>query len=119
MKALITKLNGTVNNDDLLAIGQIKLNVSKRANQTVANSYSTLKFEGDKNLHVRIVGNGFFTGENFSENKGTSLVVYPDTVNAFYVSNTDCAIILEDKYNLTLLNTPNSFASGRFHFSAL
>lgn len=117
MKTLITKLNGTVNNDDLLAIGQIKLNVSKRASQTAENSYSTIKFEGDKNLHARIVGNGFFTTENFSENKGTSLEVYPNVVNAFYVSNTDCAIILEDKYNLTLLNTPNSFELDVLRYS--
>lgn len=117
MKTLITKLNGTVDNDDLLAIGQIKLNVSKRANQTVANSYSALKFEGDKNLHVRIVGNGFFTSEDFSENKGTSLKVYPNTVNGFYVSNTDCTIILEDKYNLALLNTPNSFELDGLRYS--
>ena len=117
MKTLITKLNGTVDNDDLLAIGQIKLNVSKRANQTIANSYSTLKFEGDKNLHIRIVGNGFFTGEDFSENYGTSKEVYPNVVNGFYLSNTDCAIIIEDKYNLTLLNTPNSFELDGLRYS--
>lgn len=117
MKALITKLNGTVDNDDLLAIGQFKLNVSKRAKPTVVNSYSTLKFEGDKNLHVRIVGNGFFTGEDLNENKGTSIEVYPNALNAFYVSNTDCAIILEDKYNLTLLNTPNSFELDGLRYS--
>ena len=98
-KCLITKLNGSVNNSELLKIGELRINFGKVQNPTKENR--SLNIKVNKKSKVELVGNGYFTDENLGTNKGKSLLLSPDTNNYIYISNNDVAISISDKYALT------------------
>ena len=98
-KCLITKLNGSVNNSELLKIGELRINFGKVQNPTKENR--SLNIKVNKESKVELVGNGYFTDENLGTNKGKSLLLSPNTDNYIYISNNDVAISISDKYALT------------------
>ena len=51
-KCLVTKLNGTVDNDNLLRIGEIRLINTKLSNPTANSQYMSLTFSKDANLEI-------------------------------------------------------------------
>ena len=102
-KCLVTKLNGTVDNDNLLRIGEIRLFNTKLSNPTTNSQYMALTFSKDANLEI--VGDAYFTDANLSTNKGKTKSFLANQNSAFYVSNNDCQIAILDKYSLIKVET--------------
>ena len=97
-KCLITKLNGSVKNSELLKIGELRINFGKVQNPTKENR--SLNIKVNKESKVELFGDGYFTDENLVANKGKSLLLGSNTNNYIYISNNDVAISILDKYAL-------------------
>ena len=100
-KCLVTKLAGTVNNDSLLKIGELRLSVST-VDSPSKNSQG-MYITANQKVNLTITGNGYFTNETLSENKGKTLAIRENTQTLFYVSNSNVRISLDNKYALTSL----------------
>lgn len=110
-KCLVTKLSGSSNNNSLLRIGEFRIKKQKVVSPTKdTQSFNIgVKFDTD----INIMGNGFFTNENLSENNGVSLKKTNSSVGALYVNNADdINISVLNKYNIESL----SCQSGSFTF---
>ena len=102
-KCLVTKLNGTVDNDNLLRIGEIRLFNTKLSNPTAYSQYMSLTFSKDANLEI--VGDAYFTDVKLSENRGKTKSCLANQNSSFYVSNNDCQIAILNKYSLVKVET--------------
>ena len=103
VKCLVTKLNGSSNNSELLKLGELRIGISKVASPSEWTQSFSLKC--NKDITLEIIGDGYFTGSNLSENKGKKLTIIasPDTSTPFYVSNGDFKLSILDKYSITAL----------------
>ena len=108
MKCLITKLTGSVQSDSLMKIGEMRINVTKVEVPTSTTQKITLTFS--KDAVVSIVGNGYFTDSNLSQNNGKSMSFTVSEQKDIYVSNGDFEISIADKYSLTYVR----MASGMY-----
>ena len=98
-KCLITKLNGSVQNDSLLRIGEFCIEVSKVESPTAdSQKFSVLN---TKDSQLRIIGDGYFTNETLSENKGKVMDIAANTETLVYYSNGDYEIVVSEKYSLS------------------
>lgn len=108
-KCLVTKLSGSVNNSSLLRIGEYRIKKQKVVSPTKdTQSFNIgVKFDTD----INIMGNGFFTNENLSENQGASLKRTNSSVGSLYVNNADdINISVLNKYNIeSLVCSSSSF----------
>ena len=102
-KCLVTKLNGTVDNNNLLRIGEIRLFNTKLSNPTKNTQFMALTFSKDTNLEI--VGDAYFTDSTLAENKGKTISCLANKKTSFYVSNNDCQIAILDKYSLVAAET--------------
>lgn len=102
MKCLVTKLNGVVNNSELLKLGELRIDVLQEASLT--GSTSNLVLQASKEIPIEIIGNGFFTDEGLTINKGKKLSINPNIPTAIYLSNGNYSIAIYDKYNLTSIS---------------
>nr|DAR44926.1 MAG TPA: Internalin K rich repeat protein [Caudoviricetes sp.] len=100
-KCLVTKLAGTVNNDSLLKIGELRLSVSTI--DSPSKNSQGLYITANQKVNLTITGDGYFTNETLSENKGKTLAIRENTQTLFYVSNSNVIISLDNKYALLSL----------------
>ena len=96
-KCLVTKLNGSTSNVDLLRLGEARIKFDKvsspsRGTQSVMISVS-------QPTKLEIVGNGYFTDEKLSANNGKTKTISTET--EVFVSNDTLGLAILDKYNLT------------------
>ena len=103
-KCLVTKLNGSTNNPELLKLGELQIGISK------VNSPSEwtqgLSIMCNKNITLEILGDGYFTDSTLSENKGKTKTINKSEISTpFYVSNGDFKISISDKYAITNLGS--------------
>ena len=73
VKCLVTKLNGSVDNNELLRIGEMRIKVESVESQTKDTQGFGVAFT--EPTTVEIVGDGYFTDNTLTENKGKSMVV--------------------------------------------
>lgn len=93
---LVTKLLGSVSNDNMLRIGEMRIGFIKTNTQ---NAYTQgLRLICDKPIKIEIVGNGYFTDSQLQTNKGKSIIVN-DTTD-IYVSTETKEIAILNKYDL-------------------
>lgn len=98
-KCLITKLNDSVQNDSLLRIGEFSIKVSKVESPTAdSQRFSVLN---TKDCQLRIIGDGYFTNETLTENKGKVIDIAANAGTLVYYSNGDYEIAVSEKYSLT------------------
>lgn len=98
-KCLITKLNGSVQNDSLLHIGEFCIEVRKVESPTAdSQKFSVLN---TKDSQLRIIGDGYFTNKTLSENKGKVMNIAANTETLVYYSNGDYEIVVSEKYSLS------------------
>ena len=102
-KCLITKLNGSVQNDSLLRIGEFCIKVSKVESPTADSQRFVVN--NSKDAKFRIIGDGYFTNETLSENKGKELNITANTETTVYFSNGDYEVVVSEKYSLTQVGT--------------
>ena len=107
MKCLVTKLKGTVNNNTLTKVGELRIKFSKV--QTASASTQYLNISVKSNQTISIVGEGYFTDSALSQNKGKTISI-SGANNTVYVSNTGCEVSVPDKYNITDLSFGNNDA---------
>lgn len=105
VQCLVTKLKGTVNNDSLPKIGELRIKFRKVSRPSVDSQYLNLSTVGTQS--ITIVGDGYFTDSTLSQNKGTTLSITGNN-NIVYVSNTNCEVSIPNKYNITDLNLGNN-----------
>ena len=94
-KCLVTKLNGSVDNNDLLRIGEMRIKVESVESPTKDTQGFRLGFI--KPTTVEIVGNGYFTDKTLTENKGKSMTF--SSSDDIIVSQAT-TVAIRDKYNL-------------------
>ena len=102
-KCLITKLNGSVQNDSLLRIGEFCIKVSKVESPTADSQRFVVN--NSKDAQLRIIGDGYFTNETLSENKGKVLNITANTETTVYFSNGDYEVVVSEKYSLKQVGT--------------
>ena len=100
-KCLITKLDGIVNNNSILKMGEMRIKVNKITSPT--SSSQKIKIGLTNNANISIIGNGFFTDETLTNNLGTQKTV--SSRENLYLSNGDYEISISDKYSLEYLET--------------
>lgn len=102
-KCLITKLQGVVSNDNLKVLGAATVAHFKKVGNPSEQTQS-LNIGVTKKSVAKIIGDGYFTDSSLTQNKGKELTLEA-TENNVYVSNTDCDVIVLDKYNIKLLKS--------------
>ena len=97
-KCLVTKLNGSISNSDILRIGEMRVHYNKVS----APSDKTQGFNiGVTNpVVLEIIGEGYFTDKTLTENKGKTLTLNAGT-NSIWVSNNELEVAILNKYDLT------------------
>ena len=101
-QCLITKLKGTVANNTLLKVGELRINFS------ATGSSRKMQIRFTSNITLVCTG-GFFTDESLSVNNGTTYTCKQDKIETIYVSNGSGYIsCLNGKYKCSLINISNS-----------
>lgn len=103
---LVTKLKGTVQNSNLLRVGELRICVHKIDNPNGETQRINLNFTED--IKLEIIGDGYFTNATLVSNLGKSLTAKANTESLVYVSNGDFEIAILNKYALTKINTRNN-----------
>lgn len=96
-KCLVTKLNGSVSDNSLLKIGEMRIKVDKIDSPT--NKSQAIKINVVKPITLTIIGDGYFTDSTLSENKGKTVSLSIGE-KVLYVSNGDYEISISNKYAL-------------------
>lgn len=98
-KCLITKLNGSVDNNELLRVGEMRIKVESVESPTKDTQGFGVAFT--EPTTVEIVGDGYFTDKTLTENKGKSMVV--SSLQGAIVSQAT-TVAIRNKYKLRSLN---------------
>ena len=98
-KCLVTKLNGSVDNNELLRIGEMRIKVESVESPTKDTQGFGVSFT--EPTTVEIVGDGYFTDNTLTENKGKSMVV--SSLKGVIVSQAT-TVAIRNKYKLNALN---------------
>ena len=104
-KCLVTKLNGSVSNSELLRIGETRLHFNKTSNPTSDTQGFNTKVSNP--VKLEIIGDGYFTDKTLAENKGKTLELTLGANNVF-VSNNDLDVAILNKYDLSYFSVINS-----------
>lgn len=100
-KCLVTKLAGSVDNNSLLKIGELRIKVSKIDNPSEKTQGFNLIFK--EKCTATILGDGYFTDKTLSENNGKAMEIPAQTNKNIFVSNGDYEISFDNKYPLRTL----------------
>lgn len=106
MKCFVTKLNGVVQSNTLLKLGEMRIKVNKVDAPTSSTQAITLTFS--KDAVVDIVGDGYFTDASLNSNNGKSVSFTVNEEKTIYVSNGDFEVSILDKYSLTYIKYGSS-----------
>lgn len=97
-KCLVTKLQGSVDNPNLLKIGEMPIYV-KKSTESVGAQYK-LTVLTSKDSEINIVGDGYFTDSTMAENKGKTASIPANVSTTVYFSNGDYYALISNKYNI-------------------
>ena len=106
-KCLVTKLNGAVDNSNLLKIGEFRIKIISAPNPSKLTQGMELQFT--EPTEVSIVGDGYFTDENLSANYGKVKTI---TNERFFISNGNYELSIKNKYKVSLISAINRNVSG-------
>ena len=96
---LVTKLKGSSSNADLLKIGEMRLKVNKVDSPNSNTQKLDVSF--NKETTLSIIGEGYFTDNNLTANKGKTLTAGSRMSVTAYVSNGNFDISVSDKYSIS------------------
>lgn len=97
-KTLVTKLSGRTANNELLRLGELRILIDKEETPTAKSR--SFDIAVNKNTTIEIVGDGYFTDNSLSANKGKSMVL-SEGLNTVYLSNDNIVLAILNKYNIT------------------
>lgn len=104
-KCLITRLNESVNNDNLLKIGEFSISLNEIESPSESSQKIQVAFNG--NSEVRNV-NGNFTDSTLSNNTGKNISITNEDLHDIYVKNVSSLICFGNKYGLRQLIIPDN-----------
>ena len=104
-KCLVTKLNESVSNDNLLKIGEFSISLNKIASPSESSQKIQVAFTG--NSEIRNV-NGNFTDSTLSTDTGKNLSITNGDLHDIYVKNVSSLICFGNKYGLRQLSIPDN-----------
>ena len=102
-KCLVTKLNGSSNNPELLRLGEMRMKILKVSNPTEHTQCFSLSV--NKAITLEIVSDGYFTDKTLTENKGKNITLNVGANDIWVNGNSDVEIAILDKYSLTRITT--------------
>ena len=100
-KCLVTKLNGSCNNTNLLRIGEMRMKILKVSKPTEHTQGFSIGV--NNNVTLEIVSNGYFTDKTLTENKGKNITINVGVTSVWVSGNNDVEIAILNKYSLTSL----------------
>ena len=114
-KCLVTKLNGSSNNSELLRLGEIRIGISK----VDSPNHWTQGFNiiVNKLTVLEIIGDGYFTDVNLTANNGKKITLNPNVTQNVYVSNGDFEVAILDKYALVSIWDYDTYSEGNSNYS--
>ena len=101
-KCLVTKLNGSISNQEIFKLGEVRIKIHRVANPSASTQKLYVLFNQDTKLEI--IGDGYFTDVNLSINKGKTLVIKGNIDTDVYVSNGDFILSISNKYALKTLS---------------
>ena len=114
-RCLVTKLNGSVDNTSLPRIGEMRIGISKIDSP---NHWTQgFRFIVNKLTVLEIIGDGYFTDVNLTENKGKNITLNPNVSENVYVSNGNFEVAILDKYALVSIFDYDSYSEGNSTYS--
>ena len=102
-KCLVTKLNGSSNNSELLRLGEMRMKILKVQNPTDHTQGFSLGV--NKPVTLEIVSDGYFTDKTLSENKGKRITLNAGINSVWVNGNNDIEIAILNKYSLTAITS--------------
>lgn len=96
-KTLVTKLSGRIANDELFRLGELRILIDREEAPTAKSR--SIDINVNKNTPIEIVGDGYFTDNSLSANKGKSMVL-SEGLNTVYLSNDNIVLAILNKYNI-------------------
>lgn len=92
---LVTTYKATVNDNSLLKVGEMRIKVSSvESPNGNTNGFSLLVY---KDVELEIIGDGYFTDETLTQNKGKKITFTNQDRNVF-VSNGNFEVSISNKY---------------------
>lgn len=102
-KCLVTKLNGVVNNNTILKLGEFRIKVID-----AQSSNRNIWLRTNKELNLSIIGDGYFLDSTDTNNIGKTLTLNSDNMNEVHFSNGTYEISVTPKYDITEIETKGS-----------
>lgn len=102
-KCLVTKLAGSSNNKELLRLGELQIKIGDVTNPS--KTTNGIRLICIKDVKLEIIGDGYFTDINFSENKGKVMNISAGIQNDVFYSNGNYIISILDKYSIKSIST--------------
>ena len=114
-KCLVTKLNGSSNNSELLRLGEMRIGISK----VDSPNHWTQGFgiNVNKLTILEIIGDGYFTDVNLTANNGKKITLNPNAHQKVYVSNGNFEVAILDKYALVSIADYDTYSEGNSTYS--
>ena len=101
-KCLVTKLNGSSNNPELLRLGEMRMKILKVSNPTEHTQGFGIGV--NKTVTLEIVSDGYFTDKTLTVNKGKKATLNVGFNDIWVNGNSDVEIAILDKYSLTTIS---------------
>ena len=98
-KCFVTRLSGSTSNNELLRLGEMRIKLKKITSPSEKTQVFSLTAKKDTNLEI--IGDGYFTDSNLSENKGKTMTIPADSTQSVFVSNNNLEIAILDKYSIS------------------
>lgn len=98
-KCFVTRLSGSTSNNELLRLGEMRIKLKKITSPSGNTQVFSVTARKDTNLEI--IGDGYFTGSNLSENKGKTMTIQADSTQSVFVSNNNLEIAILDKYSIS------------------
>ena len=107
-KCFVTRLSGSTSNNELLRLGEMRIKLKKITSPSENTQAFSITAKKDTNLEI--IGDGYFTGSNLSENKGKTMTIPADSTQSIIVSNNNLEIAILDKYSIASIGVNRNTA---------
>ena len=114
-KCLVTKLNGSSNNSELLRLGEMRIGISKIDSPN--HWTQSFRITVNKLTVLEIIGDGYFTDVNLTANNGKKITLNPNVSEKVYVSNGNFEVAILDKYALVGIFDYDTYSEGNSTYS--
>lgn len=103
-KCLVTKLNGSIHNERIPNLGDLKIQMNAVSNPSAESRGFIIKLSTPET--IRVVGANF-TSSGLTDNIGSTLPLANSNKSTVYVANKDATVFVPNKYNITSFETLN------------